>query len=168
MNAPALPRPHPEFVETPTLAALTDYVGAHQQAVYTFCYWALGEAGRAQTMTQHVFAQAWPRASAPAIDDETVRLLRIAYQCCKRALRHNHAPAQPDQWDGFGALAMVPAESRCLLILHFYCGLTAEEIALVTDLSPVDVKQRLFQVRRALAAMMFSTDSAKFNGDFSV
>jgi len=147
---------------------LTNYVGAHQQAVYTFCYWALGEAGRAQTMTQDVFAQACQFSSPAAKDDETVRLLRIAYRCCKRALRRNHAATQPDRLAGFDALAMLPAESRCLLILHVYCGLTPEEIALVTDVSPANVRRRLFQARRVLATMIFSTDSTESNGYFSV
>lgn len=133
MTVSILPHLNPASEGKPALATLTDYVGAHQQTVYTFCYWALGEAGRAQTMTQNVFAQAWPRSSSLAKDDETVHLLRIAYQSCQHALRHNRAVKQSGRSEGCSALAMVPAESRCLLILHVYCGLTPEEIALVTD-----------------------------------
>lgn len=157
MNVPGSPRPHPEFAEMPTLAALTKYVDAYQQAVYTFCYWALGEAGRAQTMTQNVLAQAWSRSYSLVQDDEMVRLLRSAYHYCQHALQQNRAAKQSGRSEGYSALAIVPVESRCLLILHFYCGLTPEEIALVTDISPVDVKQRLFQARRVLAAQLLST-----------
>jgi DNA-directed RNA polymerase specialized sigma24 family protein len=141
---------------------MTHYVAAHQDIVYTFCCRLLGQGQRAQDMAQKVFVKAWSPAHQGTTREETLRLLAIAYRTAGKSDRNGRlmpwirnrrhqslvgdGPATPAQ----ELLSTLPTADRCLVILRYCCGLTAEEVSIVSGLPLDEVKSRICAARREL------------------
>jgi DNA-directed RNA polymerase specialized sigma24 family protein len=144
---------------------MVDYVIEYQQIVHTFCYRFLSDEARAQTMVQEVFEQAWPPVQVNAAREETVRLLRIAYRDAMHALSKDSSMSRPVIIPSAGAvgdgapvdiqmlLNALSLECRSLVVLHYCCGLTLEEAAIIADLPIHEVRMCLLRARRLLAGM---------------
>ena len=149
-----------------TVERMTSYVAAHQQTVYTFCYWAIGQDKRAQEVTQRVFERAWPPVHPSGSLAETKRLLAVAYHAALVALPKGRpatgtshprpAPGDGRRIDVGSLLDTLPSEVRCLAVLRYCCVLTPGEISEIAGLPVSEVRESLLCACRALMPLLLS------------
>ncbi len=149
------------------------FVEQYQRAVFGRCYRLLGDQDEAADATQEVFLRvyrAWDRfdPQRPLLP----WLMTIATRLCIDRLRRRKPPAQA--WDdarGAGDVSGLEARvldaedaralrrlvhqlqepDRTLIILHYWEGLSYEEMAQQTGLTVSAIKSRLYRARRWLA-----------------
>jgi RNA polymerase sigma-70 factor (ECF subfamily) len=162
--------------------AFASLVEQHQTSVYNLCYRLLGDAAEAEDAAQETFLRAYHhlRRYDPNRPFRTW-LCAIAHHFCIDQLRRRRLallsldteppfehPALRDPSPGPEALAqrrelardlqrllarLSPA-GRSVVVLHYWTGLSYQEIAAVTGTTVSSVKSRLHRNRAALADML--------------
>lgn len=140
---------------------------AWQQPILNYLYRMLGDAERAEELTQEVFVRAHGALDRlPPDANHRAWLYRIAANLAHDQYRRglllqwlplrdtDRAPAASDPAEGIGdgeavrrALAAVPAEGRTVLILYAMQGYSTTEIAEMLSISVDAVKKRLSRAR---------------------
>lgn len=137
-------------------------------------YAMTGNHAEAQDCVQEAFVKAWARRAhlhADGNPEAWVRTTawRLSVSRWRRAaatLRAHVRQGVPDDLpepgseraDLVAALRQVNAEQRQVLVLHYLCDLSVEQIATETESPPSTVKTRLHRGRTALAALLAPTE----------
>ena len=146
-----------------TDAEIAHILHAHGDALYRTAYLLLGNPHDVQDVLQEVLLRYMEKAPAfQSPDHEKAWLLRVTSNCCKDCLRFRarHAcldldalqellPA-PDKQQLVQELYALPAKYKSVLILFYFEGYSAEEIARILRLSESAVRNRLQRAREAL------------------
>jgi RNA polymerase sigma-70 factor (ECF subfamily) len=163
-------------------SAFTTLVETHQSAVYNLCYRMLGEAREAEDATQETFLRAYSQlrrydAERPF---KTWLLAIASHHCIDRLRRRRQSylsldddllaereawrAATPDPQDVAvrreacnevaAMLASLAPKDRIAIVLHYWYGLSYEEIAGVVGSSVGAVKSRLHRARLTLGSML--------------
>jgi RNA polymerase sigma-70 factor (ECF subfamily) len=164
--------------------AFTWLVEAYQTTIYNLCYWTLGDADEAEDAAQETFLRAYTRLQSydPAHSFKTW-LCSVAHHYCIDRLRRRRFtwlsledetlidhPAlrasmptpeetaiQHEQNQRVRAtLDSLMPEYRSAVVMHYWYGLSYEEIAEATDASVSAVKSRLYRAREAMARQLTS------------
>ena len=130
-----------------------EYVGMVRLA-----FTLIGNNAEAEEVVQDSFveiSQRFDELQQPGAYLRTVVVSRCRSTLRRRRLMHQHAPTRPpdlppeaeSMWD---VLDRLPEHQRIVVVLKYYCGLRASEIAKIVDQPAATVRSHL---RRALAAM---------------
>ena len=130
-----------------------EYVGMVRLA-----YTLVGSNAEAEEIVQDSFVEISRRFeefTQPGAYLRTVVVSRCRSTLRRRRLMHQHAPTRPPDlppeaeslWD---VLEQLPEHQRVAVVLKYYCGLRASEIAEIIDQPAATVRSHL---RRALGAM---------------
>lgn len=120
------------------LEALIDCYG---NSILRFCYLYLLDLEQAQKVVQEVFVWAYshPDFAAKGLDEK--KLLRITvHQCRKHPPRHTPVPAEAPILSAFQRMTTLERE---ITLLHYYMGLTLEDVASVSGLPVFVIKHFL-------------------------
>lgn len=120
----------------------------------------------AKDAVSEAFAQAIARGTAIRFPERWV--WRAAYRIAagelkKRAARVNlidEPVLEPDEpaWEIRAALNQLPPQQRAAVILHYYAGYPAREIALITETTPAAVWMSLSRGRQRLRRILETSD----------
>lgn len=146
-------------------AALRALMQTYGTPLVRLCYAWLGDAALAEDAVQETFVKAWKNLNRFRGDStEKTWLTRIAINICKdmrrtRWFRHLSdgdeealvtlpAPEQTVADDEVSsAISALPQKDRQIVLLHYYQGLTLEEIAQVLGIGLSAVNSRIFRAR---------------------
>lgn len=149
------------------LAALVE--GAYAD-VYAYCCRHTGDAHTAEDLTQDTFLRFWAHLDAYR-DEKKLKnyLFTVAANLCKdwyrrkKALSVEELPAAPPAPPGPDAdlaltvrqaLAALPYAERDAVLLHFYHGFTAREIAAITRVPLTTAQYRLRRAQKRLQTLL--------------
>jgi RNA polymerase sigma-70 factor (ECF subfamily) len=150
------------------VADLESFVTEHRQGVHRYLTRMVGRAEVAHDLTQEVFLRA-SRAGVPETTDTGRRawVFRIARNLALNHLRDGRRRPEPVALIDRGtaatqevrlavreALAALPDADRDVFLLRESVGLSYEEIAATSDMTPAAVRSRLYRVRLALRDML--------------
>lgn len=120
----------------------------------------------AKDAVSEAFAQAIARG--PAIHSPERWVWRAAYRIAAGELKRRAAQTnltvepvfEPDEpaWEIRAALSQLPPQQRAAVILHYYAGYPAREIALITDTTPAAVWMSLSRGRQQLRRILEADD----------
>jgi RNA polymerase sigma-70 factor, ECF subfamily len=149
-----------------------DFYHAHFRGVTTQLCAYVGDLGQAQDLAQEAFCRAFARWDKLVRYDDPVGWVRqVAWNLARsrwRRLRtargfllrqrpeHVTGPT-PDRVAIDAALAMLPANQRRAVILHYLADLSIAQIAAQEGVAPGTVKSWLHRGRAALAALLDDT-----------
>jgi len=169
MSDPGSPSPHER--ET-TFEAF--YAGSARRLL-TQLYLVTGDVEEARDCLQEAFARAWLRwggddgVGTAGREDPFGWVYTVGYRIAvsrfrrrlafNRALRRTPVPPPvagpgPDVTAVRDALARLPHGQRAALVLHYYQGLSVDQIAPILGVTPSAVKSRLARGRAALAPLL--------------
>jgi len=146
-----------------------DFYAGSARRLLTQLYLVTGDVEEARECLQEAYARAWLRWDGIGADEPVGWVYRVAYRIAvsryrrhltfTRALRRTPEPFPvpgpgPEATAVRDALATLPHGQRAALVLHYYQGLTVEEIAPLLDVTPSAVKSRLVRGRAALAPLL--------------
>ena len=148
-----------------------DFYAACGPALVGQLYAMTGDAGLAQDCVQEAFITAWKRRASLDLDlgnpQAWVRTTAWRYSLnhWRRASRQLRAyqrhglppdvePPSPESADLYAKLRQLPTPQRHVVVLHYLCDLSVEDIAAETGLALGTVKSRLYRARAALAAQL--------------
>jgi RNA polymerase sigma-70 factor (ECF subfamily) len=169
-------------VRAGNLGAFTPIVETYQAAVYNLCYRMLGNAGEAEDAVQEAFLRAYSQLHRydPARPFKTWLLAIASHHCIDRLRKRRWRwlslddeplsegemwrAATPDPEDVALSherrdevatlLTHLAPQDRSAIVLHYWCGLSYAEIAIVLGASVSAVKSRLHRARAALGRRM--------------
>lgn len=137
--------------------------------LYRTTYLLLGNPHDVQDVLQEVLLRYMEKAPAfLSQDHEKAWLLRVASNCCKDCLRfrkrHSYIELEllqeflpaPEKRQFMRELYALPAKWKTVLILFYFEGYSAKEIAGIIGLSENAVKKRLQRAREALKLELIS------------
>jgi len=149
------------------------YAGAGSRLVGQL-YAMTGDHAEAQDCVQEAFVKAWARRAHLDADGNpeawvrttawrlSVSRWRRTTATVRAYVRRGVADDVPEpgseRADLVAALRRINAEQRQVLVLHYLCDLSVEQIATETDCPPSTVKTRLHRGRAALAALLAPTE----------
>lgn len=150
-------------MNTKTETDVARVLRAYGDMLYRTAYLLLGNPHDVQDALQEVLLRYMEKApDFQSPDHEKAWLLRVTSNCCKDCLRFRmrHAyidleslrellPA-PDKQQLVRELYALPARYKTVLILFYFEGYSAKEIAQILSLSENAVKKRLQRAREAL------------------
>ena len=120
----------------------------------------------AKDAVSEAFAQAIARGMAIRSPERWV--WRAAYRIAAGELKKRAAQTdltdepvlEPDEpaWEIRAALALLPPQQRAAVILHYYAGYPAREIALITETTPAAVWMSLSRGRQRLRRILENAD----------
>jgi RNA polymerase sigma-70 factor (ECF subfamily) len=138
-----------------------------------------GDLSLAQDLTQEAFCRAFARWSKVSRYDDPVgwvrrvawnlatsrwRRLRTAQSFLRRQ-REEHVPGpSPDRVALHTALALLPANHRRAVVLHYLADLSVAEIAAQENVAEGTVKSWLYRGRAALASRLSTTNEVTDHG----
>lgn len=111
----------------------------------------------------HPAPEAWVRTTACRISVSTWRKATNRLSAHRRHGQADDLPGlSPDHVALVHALGCIPAEQRRVIVLHYYVGMSVDEISQETDCPVNTVKTRLARARKALAGQVseFADESA--------
>ena len=153
-------------------AMLQALMNKYGTALVRLCYAWLGDAALAEDAVQESFVKAWKHLDRFRGESaQKTWLTRIAINTCKdmrrtRWFRHLldggqdalaavAAPQRAEADDTVSrAIASLPMKDRQVVLLHYYQGLTLEEIGKVLGLGVPAINSRLFRARSKLSDML--------------
>ena len=154
----------------------------HQDRVYSHALYCLRDADDAADVTQETFLRLWRRS--PSLDDGRVGawLMRVTHNLCidhsrraavvRRQLGRPdtdaldavpHPGARPDaiadrRDDVRAALDLLPAETRSVMLMHYWQGLKLQEIAELLGRNVNSLKVCIHRARKALRPVLDDGD----------
>ncbi len=169
--------------------AFTTFVETYQSAVYNLCYRMLGEAREAEDATQEAFLRAYSQLHRydPERPFKTWLLAIASHYCIDRLRRRRQnwlslddellaereawrastpdpqevALRREDSKEVAALLAGLAPKDRNAIVLHYWYGLSYEEIAGVVGSSVGAVKSRLHRARLTLGSMIRQDSSSR-------
>ncbi|XBP96812.1 SigE family RNA polymerase sigma factor [Micromonospora sp. CCTCC AA 2012012] len=138
-----------------------------------------GDLSMAQDLTQEAFCRAFARWSKVSrYDDPVAWVRRVAWnlatsrwrrlrtaQSFLRRQREEHVPGpSPDRVALHTALALLPAQHRRAVVLHYLADLSVAEIAAQENVAVGTVKSWLHRGRTALASRLSTTNEVTDHG----
>lgn len=148
-------------------ATYNECVRELSDAVYRFAFKCTGNAEDAQDVVQSGFEVLWRKREEVPAERAKAFLFQVAYNqsvsAYRRSARHDDETAIPDTGGSQllphglkraldGALEMLDARSRALVLLKDYEGYSYAEIGTLTGLNESQVKVTLFRARKKLQA----------------
>lgn len=118
-------------------------------------------------ISAHPAPEAWVRTTAYRISVSTWRKATNRLLAHRRHGQADDVPGlTPDHVALVDALGRIPADQRRVIVLHYYVGLSVDEISQETDCPVNTVKTRLARARRALAGKVseFADESTSTSG----
>ncbi len=150
-------------MNTKTETDVARVLRAYGDMLYRTAYLLLGNPHDAQDALQEVLLRYMEKApDFQSPDHEKAWLLRVTSNCCKDCLRfrmrHTYIDLEslrellpaPDKQQLVRELYALPARYKTVLILFYFEGYSAKEIAQILGLSENAVKKRLQRAREAL------------------
>ena len=143
--------------------------------VYRFACWLAGNAEDARDLTSETFVRVWTAEAEPRAETVKAYLFTITRNLhrkqWRRASRQQPMPedillvdpaAHPDVATAdkeeleqtMAAIGELSENDRMVLLLRAYDGLSYEEIAAITGISPAAAKVKVFRARARLAARL--------------
>jgi RNA polymerase sigma-70 factor (ECF subfamily) len=119
------------------------------------------------TVSTHPAPEAWVRTTAYRLSVSSWRKATNRRLAHRRHGQSDDVPGlSPDHVALVEALGRIPADQRRVIILHYYVGLSIDEIGQETNCPINTVKTRLARARRALAGRVseFADESASTSG----
>jgi len=161
-------------------AAFARIVEAYQRPIYNLAYRMLGGATEAEDAAQEVFLRAYTHLDsyAPSYKFSSWILSIASHYCIDLLRKCQNQSVSMEEIDGLRwipndsprpepqalerdqersirrLLAELPEHYRLAVVLHYWEGLSYEEIAEVTDDSESAIKSRLYRARRRLAELL--------------
>jgi RNA polymerase sigma-70 factor, ECF subfamily len=150
-----------------------DFYHAHFRSVATQLCAYVGDLGQAQDLTQEAFCRAFARWNKLVHYDDPVGWVRqVAWNLARSRWRRlraargflirqrpDHVPGPtPDRVAIGTALAMLPANQRRAVVLHYLADLSVAQIAAQEGVAEGTVKSWLHRGRAALAALLDDTN----------
>ena len=152
--------------------AIEGLVESYGQDLFRLCLMRLGDPHLAQDAVQETFlkaSQAYPRFRHEC--SEKTWLITIAFRTCSNMLRSSHfrhenryttpdklplsAPEERNAWGDVTRAVLKLDPSTCMaVVLHYYCGMKAREIARVQGVPTATVLSRLKRGREKLRRML--------------
>ena len=140
-------------------ASYREFVERYSPSVIKVARIILGNHAHAAEIAQDAFVRAWfLTKSRDTRSSHFTRIYRMAVKECFRVLtakRSSHESAfhqtHPRRDSLKEALARIPDEDRCLLLLREFYGYSVAQLSEVTGLDEFAVKNRLLATRRRLA-----------------
>lgn len=171
-------------------AAFNELLAAHRDRVYTRALYSLRDARDAEDVTQEAFLRLWRQGGEVPEDRVGPWLAHVTRnlcidQCRRRAAARRHlGVADPDALDGvpdgrgaedeplrglelddrqrqlLDALQTLPAETRDVMLMHYYEGRKLADIAATLGKSLSAVKVQVHRARHALRLVLEDAESA--------
>lgn len=150
--------------------ALAALVEAAYPAVYAYCYRHTGDRATAEDLTQDTFLRFWAHLDAYR-DEARLQnyLFTVAANLCKdwykrkKELSFEELSAEPPAPPGPDAdlsltvrraLAALPYAERDAVLLHYYHGFTAREVAAITRVPLTTAQYRLRHAQKRLQTLL--------------
>lgn len=150
---------------------LEELICAHYQEIYSYCYRHVGERELAQDLTQLTFLRLWQNKDRYRHTERFLNYLyTIAGNLCRDWFKKKKEVPLEKLSDGeMGesqkedsdtalavrtALSFLPFEQRNVVLLHYYHGFTAVEIAKITHTPLPTVRYRLHSAVKRLQVLL--------------
>lgn len=150
---------------------LEELIESHYQEIYRYCYRHVGEREQAQDLTQMTFLRLWQNKERYTHEG---KLLRYLYTIAGNLCRDWFKSRKNISLDAIGsdqlateeqiksdtaltvrnALAELPFEQRNVVLLHYYHGFTAVEVARITRTPLPTVRYRLHRAVKRLEILL--------------
>jgi len=128
------------------------------------------DAANAEDAVQEALKRAWERGrSGEVIDNPSAWVAVVAMNLARSGLRRRLAerkamdrlstpvgsePPSAETIDVVRAVRTLPRRQRQAIVLHYFMGMTIQEIAMTLELGEGTVKNSLFRARRSLAKII--------------
>jgi len=166
---------------------------AHRDRIFSYTWYCLRSREDAEDVTQEVFLRLWNQGPEFTPDQAESWLIRVAHNLCidqsrrrrtvrtrlgkpaeqmTEAIPHPGGPwSDPEanlQQTGLrqeilSALATLPAQTRSIMLLHYFQGLPLREIARITGKNPSTIKVQVHRARKALRLVLEAGNNRSLN-----
>jgi RNA polymerase sigma-70 factor (ECF subfamily) len=159
----------------------TELLSTHRDRVFSRALYVLRDREDAEDVTQEAFLRLWRTGDEVPADRAGFWLQRVAHNLCidvtrrRKVVRSHFGQPDPDaaellsagtvdpdwhlllderQQQLIGAMAVLPAETRSVMMMHYFQGMKLREIAEALDKTVAALKVQIHRARRSLRPVL--------------